>query len=242
MKPRLLAITSALAIALVGCATAADDLGDADAEAGDALTLGAADTAAFTGVFTWSYATRPYWANDIPSVDLTASRYIRTRCYGYDCAKLVPQTGGVQWYRSSDKTYVKFLSFEKVQSGEEWIDHTVVADTYEIKTTSGGIKLRKTYSDRWFYLKRRSLEAECTASGGDWASGACACPALDQSDWSHYIAFFPGLGGCFEIFATSEDGCDSTHGSYSDDDGNAIGTYCLCPVGTYETNAGCAAL
>lgn len=234
---------AAVALALAGCATASDDLDDADAEDGSALTLGAADTAAFTGVYTWSYATRPYWANDIPSIQLTADTYIRSRCYGYDCAKLVPQTGGVQWYRSSaGKTYVRFGSFEKVQSGDEWLDHTVIADVYEIKTTSGGIKLRKTYSDRWFYLKRRTLEAECAASGGEWADGACACPALANSDWSHYIGFFAGLGGCFEIFATGEDGCDSTHGSYLDDDGNAIGTYCLCPVGTYETNAGCTAL
>jgi hypothetical protein len=226
-----------------GCATANDELADAEAEDAAALEISVPEIARFTGVYRWSYATRPYWANDIPSLQLDGGGYVRSRCYGWDCDKLVPQTGGVTWVRSSTgNTYVRFLSFEMVESGEEWLEEPVVADVYEIRTTSGGIKLRKTYSNRWFYLRHTAPDAACDASGGEWTDGACACPEIDGADWSHNIQFVPGLGGCFEIQAASEDGCMETHGSYLDDDRSAIGTWCLCPAGTYETTAGCQPL
>src|SRR5258706_15344590 len=101
MKTSLSLSFAALALAFAGCAAGTDALDDAAAEDGAALTLGAADAAAFTGTFTWSYSTRPYWNNDIPSVAFTAETYVRSRCYGYDCAKLIPQTGKIEWYKSS---------------------------------------------------------------------------------------------------------------------------------------------
>jgi hypothetical protein len=224
-----------------GCAAAPDDsaVDDAEGETGAALDHGA-DAASLTGTYRWSYATRPYWNNDIPSLQLDAGSYVRSRCYGWDCEKLVPQVGTVEVVQSSShKTYLRFMSFEKSLVGDEWIEEPVVADTYEVLPTEHGIKLRKTYTSRWFYLRAVTPEDACTQSGGEWSAGACACPGEGEGDWSHYTAFFYGLGGCFEIFATGEDGCDQSHGSYTDDDATAIGTYCICPVGTYETTGGC---
>src|SRR5690349_15932461 len=110
-----------LASALVACATTDDpDLSDADAEGGDEQALGTNDP--LVGVYRWTYADRPYWANDITALQITGGGYVRARCYGYDCAKLVPQLGDLSVTRSSGKTYLKFKSFDKVQEGEEWVE------------------------------------------------------------------------------------------------------------------------
>jgi hypothetical protein len=239
----LVSLVSLVAI-ISGCASAGDELDDAEADASE-LSVTAADKASLSGVYRWADASKPYWNNDIPSLDLAATRYVRSRCYGWDCEHLVAQTGAVRWVKSStNKIYLRFMSFEKQLEGEEWIEHAVVADTFEIKKTASGVALRKTYSSRWIALDASTPAGACDASGGTWsaADATCACPALPAADWSHRIDFVPGLGGCFEIFASNEEGCDETHGAYLDDDASALGTWCLCPVGTYETQAGCAAL
>jgi hypothetical protein len=229
----------------VGCSDATDDtLDDGEAESGEGVTLGKADAEAYAGLYRWTDQDRPYWKNDIPAIQLRPAHYVRTRCYGRDCAKLVPQFGDLELVRTSaGKKFLRFMSYERVWEPvhEEWQTNPVVADTYEIKKTRSGIKLRKTYSSRWFSLARISEQELCTGSGGWWDEDAgplCTCDELNGADWSHYIGFFPGLGGCFEVFAADEDECSST-GQYTDDDATPIGTYCRCPVDTYETLEGC---
>jgi hypothetical protein len=228
---------------LWGCSEPIDEtIDDADAESGDAMELGKADADDLAGVYRWASSTQPYWNNDVPSLELVGASYIRSRCYGFDCANLVPQTGERQIVRTGGKTFVRFMSFTREWNtdNEEWIETPVLADTFEIKKTSRGIKLRKTYASRWISLDKVTLKKACTASGGAWGNSdpRCTCDTVANSDWSHYVGFFPGLGGCFEIHASNEDGCSGT-GSYTDDDATAIGTYCYCPLGTYETLAGC---
>jgi hypothetical protein len=229
---------------LAGCADGAvDDGADAEAESGAAIALGKADADDFAGLYRWS-STRAYWNTDLPSLELVGTTYIRSRCYGYDCANLVPQTGHRQIVRtSSGKVYVRFMSFTRTwdADAEEWLESPALADTYEIKRTSSGIKLRKTYQSRWISLAKVTRAKACTASGGAWSNDECTCDNVANADWSHYVGFFPGLGGCFEIFAANEDGCSET-GSYTDDDGTAIGTYCHCPLDTYETQQGCESI
>src|SRR5439155_1296062 len=69
----------------------------------------------------------------------------------------------------------------------------------------------------------------CANSGGTW-SGSCECASG---------MFVPGVGGCTDPAVGSEDGCDETGGSYTDDDSTRIGTFCRCGVGRYMTEGGC---
>src|SRR5438046_945167 len=61
-------------------------------------------------------------------------------------------------------------------------------------------------------------------------SGSCECASG---------MFVPGVGGCTDPAVGSEDGCDETGGSYTDDDSTRIGTFCRCGVGRYMTEGGC---
>jgi hypothetical protein len=227
-----------------GCAEEGDDsLDDAEAEETDGVSLDKADAEDFAGLYRWSYDDRPYWANDIPSIEIRPAHYVRSRCYKRDCALLVPQSGALELVRTSaGKKYLRFMSYKRtwLEENGEWLETPALADTYEIKKTRTGIKLRKTRSSRWFSLRESTLEDICLASGGEPGEDPtpCTCEELAGGDWSHYMGFFPGLGGCFEIFAANEDTCSST-GSYTDDDATSIGTYCRCPLGTYETQEGC---
>jgi hypothetical protein len=222
-----------------------ESVDDGDAELGSVVELGKGDASDFAGIYRWADASRPYWNNDIPSLQLAGSGYVRSRCFGFNCATLVPQFGDRKIVRVSGKVFVRFMSFTREWNAdnEEWIETPVLADTYEIKKTTRGIKLRKTYTSRWISLDKITERQACTLSGGDWGieTPPCTCDAVANPDWSHYMASFPGLGGCFEIFAANEDGCSST-GSYTDDDATVIGTYCSCPLGTHETQAGCEAI
>jgi hypothetical protein len=230
---------------LAGCSDVAVD-DDGEAETGEAIELGKADADTFAGLYRWARADRPYWNTDVPALELAGTGYIRSRCYGFDCEKLIPQTGRREIVRtSSGKDFVRFLSFTRTwdENAGEWLEEPALADTFEIKKTTKGIKLRKTYSSRWITLDKVTKEKTCVASGGEWGATdpACTCENVANADWSHYVGFFPGLGGCFEIFAANEDGC-SESGSYTDDDSTSIGTYCHCPLDTYETQSGCAAI
>jgi hypothetical protein len=66
------------------------------------------------------------------------------------------------------------------------------------------------------------------------AWNSCHC-APDEG----YVA---GGGGCTHIASAAEDACDSTNGSYADDDPTKLGTYCACGVGRTLDDTGCTAI
>ena len=232
------AVLLVLALA-AACADPGIDPDDEEIEAGGGALVGKADADSFLGAYRWADAERPFWANDLTALELTEARFVRARCYGYDCEHHVPQTGTYEIRTTRGKTYVKFLSFTRELEGEEWISTPGTLDTYEIVATDDGVKVRKTRARRWSSLVATDVADACDATGGRGDGTTCECAG---GEWNAYEGFFLGLGGCFDIVATNEDGCYETHGEYTDDDGTAIGTYCLCPIGTYETAAGCTAL
>jgi hypothetical protein len=216
-----------------GCAAAADDRDDSEAESADVQTSGKADAAAVLGLY-HSHASRHY-NGDVPDLELRDADYVRARCYHASCALRVPETSTYDVYTSSSgKTYVRF--------GGEAISHDadgnlvethVVADVYEIKTWSGGIKLRKSYSTRWQVLYRTTVQTACTSSGGTFGT-ECTCPTS---------TFAAGAGGCIAMPGANESNCDDSGGAWTDDDATAIGSYCVCSVGQYLDGTGaCSAI
>lgn len=223
------------------CAAASDetsDAGDAEAEAATDQDVGVP----ITGVFQ-SHATSHY-DGDIPSVELTADhRYVRMRCYHAGCAIQAAQTDAFETYSSSGgKTYVRFKATKVTFVPDVGVDQTpTVADVYEIKTFAKGIKLRKAYSTRWQVLYATTPSLECASTHGTWASDTCTCPGNDPNGLPVTL-FAPGAGGCFAAPDPYESDCDDTGGLWTDDDATALGTYCICSAGTYQSaTAGCVA-
>ena len=54
--------------------------------------------------------------------------------------------------------------------------------------------------------------------------------------------FVSGAGGCSLRPALGEAACDATQGDYRDDDANALGDFCSCPIGTQTTADGCTVI
>ncbi len=228
----------------VGCTedeTALDDGSDAEAELAPAG--GKADSAVtFTGVYASSTTTLK--AGDVPNLELLATgAYVRNRCYHTACSLEVPETDKFDTFKStSGKTYVRFWSFKVVPSpaDPQRTEVPVVIDTYEIKKTSTGIQLRKTYTSRWLSLRKKTANALCTASGGTLDAGTCACPG--PTDWPGAI-FVAGLGGCTVAPGATEDDCYTSGGFYTDDDATLIGSFCRCGRGRYiADNNQCSAI
>ena len=217
---------------------------------GEDLT-GKADGISFSG--TYLLAGVGQVDGDIPSLALAGDgSYVRARCYGTACAKLVPETDRYKLVKaSSGKTYVRFERFAWTDFDNRESEQEVV-DSYEIKKVDGGIALRKTYSSRWLTLSRRIQRTVCTASSGTWKPdeellGAeagttthCDC-GPGHGEWGG-PAFVPGAGGCIDSSMASEQECDDTRGRYVDDDRDKLGDYCLCPIDTAPTDDGCAAI
>jgi hypothetical protein len=231
------------------CVESMDDASDeaSDGEAADAPAQaadGKADGASFTG--TYATSTAALRDGDVPNLELRADgSYVRRRCYHAGCALPVAQTDHFDTYTSSaGKTYVRFWSFDNHWNAAH-DDHTtvpVIADVYELKQTSTGIKLRKARTSRWLTLRATTPTALCTKSGGSWDGSACACPGNTGWDETSYVAFITGLGGCSTIPGADEAECDATTGQYTDDDSTAVATYCLCANGSYLTSTGCTPL
>ena len=221
-----------------------DDAGPSTDETDDAVAEAAPlDSKADSGLtVTGDYATTTTALRDgdVPNLELGPTGvYVRNRCYHSACSAKRAETDKFDTFTtSSGKSYLRFWSFKIVpnaMSGDR--DQVpVVADTYEITKTSTTIKLRKTYTARWLTLKKRSLSALCTASGGTWG-GDCTCPG--PAGWPN-AAFIAGAGGCIMVSGTDESECDGTNGFYTDDDSTPIGSFCECGVGRYAGDAGCA--
>lgn len=236
---RHLAYLLTAVLALGACATADDDLDDAEAE----TATGQEVSGSLVGLYSTS-ASLTLANGDIANLELRAGgTYVRMRCYHAGCAQQAPETDHYDTYTSSSgKTYVRFYSFEILWNAahDDREEKRVVADVYEVQKTSTTIKLRKSYSSRWVTLRRTTAKTLCTSDGGSWSSSACACPG-GGGGWSNdgYVVFAPGAGGCVMAAGANEDACDTTDGMWTDDDATPLGVYCRCQKGTYLTNDGC---
>jgi hypothetical protein len=221
-----------LAVILAGCATTVPD--DGEAFVAPSQPVGKADAARFLGIYA-SHVTHHY-NGDVPDLELRADgSYIRQRCYRGSCALEVPETDKFDEYTSSTgHTYLRFYG-QKI-----WLDadgniqnEQTVADVYEIRAFTKGVQLRKAYATRWQSLYLSSPGLACATSGGTWTNGDCACPQQ----------FAPGAGGCIAYPGASEQGCDDSHGMWTDDDATPIGSFCICSVGEYlDATGSCAAI
>jgi len=229
-------------LAIAACATATDDASDGEASDAAPQAIGGKADGATTGLFA-SRATTHY-NGDVPDLELRADgSFVRLRCYHASCALPVAETDHYDTYTSSaGKTYVRFYSFTVETAADGSISSTpLVADVYEIRTTSTGIRLRKAFSTRWQTLATTDAATRCTASGGAW-NGDCSCPGSGNGATPH-PAFAPGAGGCIIAPGGGEDACDSSNGLYTDDDATPIGTFCECGLGRHVVDAGsCAAI
>ena len=51
-----------------------------------------------------------------------------------------------------------------------------------------------------------------------------------------------GAAGCIHAATAGEDACDTSNGSYTDDDATKLGTYCACGLGRTLEDTGCVDL
>jgi hypothetical protein len=228
-----------LVLLVAGCAGAGDvDPDDLDAETGSAS---ADASVAFTGVYV-THASHHY-NGDITSLQLlpaatAGTLYVRERCYHASCSLPVAETDHYDTYTSSSgKTYVRFYSVEIGHDTSGNLTSTpVIADVYEIQTTSYGVRLRKSYTTRWFALYRTTSAATCRGSGGAATGDVCACSVSTQ-------VFAPGAGGCIAPAAANESNCDDSTGQWTDDDATLVGAYCVCGEGRFvDATGACAAI
>jgi hypothetical protein len=236
-------------LVLASCADATpDDLSDGEAETAAEQAVGKADSASFAGVYATHATTLK--DGDVPSLELrvianpgvpTKYSYIRSRCYHASCSARIPETDAYSVYTSSaGKTYVRFWSVTMTYDPNNGVTETpVVADVYEIKTWSKGIKLRKSFSTRWQTLYTASPSLMCHDSHGTWASGTCTCPGNMPNTFPAF-EFVSGAGGCIATPGANESNCDDSHGLWTDDDSTLIGSYCRCGVGRFvDSTGGC---
>jgi hypothetical protein len=230
---------------VTACAVATTDPNDAEAEAAGAQAVGKADGASFSGLY-HAHATslKP---GDVPTLELRVTAkagaptlaYVRARCYHTGCTLDVPETDSYDVYTSSGgKTYVRFWSEQVSHDGNgDLVSTPVVADVYEIKTTSKGIKLRKSFTARWLNLYSTSEETLCEATGGSWGAGACGCPGNTPGEFATY-EFIAGAGGCIATPGADESNCDASDGMWTDDDATLIGSYCVCGLDRHVDDTG----
>jgi len=233
-------------LSFAACVSADDtDASDGAAESAPASATGgkADDALGITGTAYEMVSPSTYKAGDITNLELFDTSvtnnsqspnqdFVRGRCYHTGCSTWAAETNHWDSFKSGTHTYLRFYSFKKAPNVDEV---GVVADAYEVKKTSTGIKLRKTYTSRWIYLDARTDEQLCDESGGTWGT-SCDCGPNQGNDYVYEIA---GLGGCFVTPTGTEDSCDSTGGDYTDDDATRIGSYCMCQLGYMVTDTGC---
>ena len=228
---------TAILLVLVGCTATTAPPDDGEAESAPPQALGKADGAAFTGIYA-SHVTHHY-NGDIPDLELRADgAFVRQRCYHASCAIETPESDNYDVYTSSSgKTYVRFHGQQITYDSSGLTNEEIVADVYEIRTSSKGVQLRKAYSTRWQSLFLSSPGLACATTGGTWTTD-CACP---QNQPNMYQVFVPGAGGCIASPGASESNCDDSYGMWTDDDATLIGSYCICAVGQYLDDTGSCA-
>lgn len=242
-----------VSLALVALAACAVDAGDPaldsatiaqDDEAETAAPVDNKADAATTLAGLYATHASTHKDGDITHLELvaTSGMYVRARCYHADCALALPETDRYDVYKSSaGKTYVRFWSFTAARDASGDLQTTpTVADVYEVVKSSTTIKLRKSYTTRWFSLYRTTATAQCTGSGGAWSGGACTCAGNVPGQWALHV-FVAGAGGCIATPGANESNCDDSDGSWTDDDATLIDSYCACGLGRYDdANGSCA--
>jgi hypothetical protein len=238
-----------VSLALTACAVDAGDPGldpdtiaqDDEAETATVVDNKADAAAPFVGL--WATHASTHKDGDITHLELqTGKLYVRARCYHTSCALPLPETDRYDVYTSSaGKTYVRFWSFTVSHDADGNLVQTpTVADVYEIAKTSTTIKLRKSYTTRWFSLYHTTATAQCTGSGGAWSTGACTCAGNVPGQWATHV-FVAGAGGCIATPGADESKCDDSNGAWTDDDATLIDSYCTCGVGRYDDASGSCA-
>jgi hypothetical protein len=101
--------------------------------------------------------------------------------------------------------------------------------------SSGGARLwlRAGTGALPFALEKVAEADLCKESGGAWSGAACDC----GKGWP--TAYSAGAGGCWQSPPVTEEACDATQGSWTDDDTDLAGTYCECGIGRRLTATGC---
>lgn len=151
-------------------------------------------------------------------------RFAWTRCPDAACADPVREDGTWQ----SGHGTLRFF-----QQGPKGDPSPHLQATYAYAVKGGKLWLRAQGAA--FAMEKVTEPQLCSASGGAWTSAAaCDCGKGWPTAWS------PGAGGCWQSPAVSEEACDATQGSWTDDDATLIGTYCECGIGRRLTAAGCA--
>ena len=223
-----------------------DDASDHEAETAPPQNALKADSKSIVGLFETHAST--HQNGDITVLSLNAAGakpgstdlfYVRERCYHAACALPLPETDKYDMYSSTTgKTYVRFWSFAVVNDPKAGRGSAPqIADVYEIKRTSTGIKLRRSATTRWTTLYSTTVAKSCTESGGTWSAGACTCDGNTPGQPAAII-FVPGAGGCVANPGASESNCDDSLGLWTDDDATLTGAYCVCGVGRYDDASG----
>jgi hypothetical protein len=227
-------------IVLAACvADPADDYSQDDEATDASVTSGKADGATGLAGLYVTHATHHY-NGDLAALELRSDlAYVRERCYHASCALPIAQTDRYDTYTSSaGKTYVRFWSFTVATDGNgERTETPTIADVYEIQKTSYGVRLRKSYSSRWFALYRTTPQKTCVATDGTWDGSSCACPDNTPGQWPSQV-FVAGAVGCVANPGADESACDDSGGLWTDDDATLIGSYCRCGLDRYDGPAG----
>lgn len=229
-------------VLVVACTDPANLQDDGEAQgAAVAPADGVVAASGVAGLYATHESTRE--ADDVTALDLRVTAkpdgsksldYVRSRCYGTHCSLELPETDHYDVYTSSTgKTYVRFWTVTVAHDTNGTIDTAPkLADVYEIATTAGAIKLRKSYTSRWLTLGPTTESAVCN---GAWVDGSCGCAAGQT--------FVAGAGGCIPMRGANEKNCDATGGLWTDDDATLIGSYCICGADRYvDATGSCATI
>jgi len=194
---------------------------EADVAAESALTAGS--------VFRLSGASA---AGDLLYLQLgTAGRAAWTRCFAAPCDDPLREDGTWQVVRGgSGHRSLRF--FQRGRAGDPSL-HFHSAYGFTLSRDGTKLWLRPETGARPFAMGKAAEAALCRASGGAWSGSACDC----GKGWP--TAYSPGAGGCWQSPAVPEAACDSTQGSWTDDDADLVGTYCECGIGRRLTVGGC---
>ena len=152
-----------------------------------------------------------------------AGRFARTRCTDAACGDPVREDGTWQTAHGT----IRFF-----QPGPRGDPAPHLQATYAYAMKGGKLWLR-AQGGAAFAMEKVAEADLCAASSGSWIGGTCDCGKGWPTAWS------PGAGGCWQSPAVSEEACDATQGSWTDDDASLIGTYCGCGLGRRLTAAGC---
>jgi hypothetical protein len=164
----------------------------------------------------WINGAAEFGAGDIVSLQLAAdTRFARVRCLTDPCDAAVAEDGHWDLRGHTVRFYLEGGSVP----GPIALHGSKLLDRFT--ATLDGSVLTLARRDGSSFALGAVADAElCRMSGGRFA---------DSCDCGRGWFFSPGQGGCVVAPTPSEALCDSSGGSWTDDDINLLGTYCECP-------------